>query len=738
MPIELVLLWLVPLALLALLWGMRRWRGEIGPARDWLRRTLAGGDADPSGHHLPAAEAAATTGAPDVPAPSAPAEAPLPAPDAFTLAALRLPITALLLGGLGLIMLGQILYPHLPPEERPRLITLMVLGFAAFLLGTRTIARPRPPRWLLTPSWRLAQALGITGGQLVLLGLAPLYAYLASLAAGPGLSARLPALAWGAWLAAAAAVVGGSLRPGRERPYRFTRNDILLTAGLLALAFLLRGTGTAQIPTTFSGDEGSVGLMAVQFARGEVDNPFVVGWFSFPSLYFWVQGVSVRLFGQTIEAMRIPGALAGAFTVVALYWLARVMFDRTTGLLAAGFLLASHYHIHFSRIGLNNVFDGLFAVVVFVGLWHGWRRGRRASFILAGVALGLGLYFYVTIRVLPLLLLLWAGLAFLARPARFRERLPGMALAAWVALVLFLPLGLYFAAFPREFAAPLNRVTIFEGWLANEVVLTGQSAWTIIRGQMARAALGFTHMPLRLLYDAGTPLLLPGAAALFLLGLFMALWQANLRAALLALPLLSVVVLSGFSQDPPASQRYIVAMPLVAMLVALPLAQIGQWLRRLWPEYRRLIAVGAALVMLALMATDVRYYFGEVYRDYILGGLNTEAATRIAFYLEREPNPTQDVYFLGFPRMGYYSLSTIPYLNPAMNGIDVTDTLTGPPDWPLARDTLFIFLPEREGELAHVRAAYPEGEVDRVYRLRAPDALLFTAYAVDGSALTRP
>jgi hypothetical protein len=94
----------------------------------------------------------------------------------------------------------------------------------------------------------------------------------------------------------------------------------------------------------------------------------------------------------------------------------------------------------------------------------------------------------------------------------------------------------------------------------------------------------------------------------------------------------------------------------------------------------------------------------------VLGGGNTETATTIARFLQGQDETEQTVYFFGLPRMGYYSLSTIPYLAPGMDGIDVVEPLTAPPAWPAARGSIFIFLPERSAELALVEQSFPGGQ----------------------------
>ena len=176
--------------------------------------------------------------------------------------------------------------------------------------------------------------------------------------------------------------------------------------------------------------------------------------------------------------------------------------------------------------------------------------------------------------------------ALVAQRAQFHARFHGLVLAALIALVVFLPLGLYFVDRPDEFQAPMNRVTILGSSPEAETARGGRPTIDVVRDNAVKGLLGFTHEPLRLLYDPGSPLLLAGAALLFLLGILWALLNFDLRYLLLFLPLLAVVASNAISQNSPASQRYVLAMPLVALFVALPLGQAVLWLREQYPRYR--------------------------------------------------------------------------------------------------------------------------------------------------------
>ncbi len=643
-------------------------------------------------------------------------------------------IATMLLGGLLLLILGQLSFAQLEPLANRFVAGLMALGGVLFLwAGSRVRRDGLAADWLAQAVHRVGYWLGVAGWQALLLLLALALTGLARLAAGDIALAQRWDVSVVAWLLALGfALVGGvpldEWRLWLRRGLGLAKWEWWLLLGLFMGAWLLRGTAVTQFPNTFSGDEGSAGLHAALFLQGKADNWFTIGWFSFPSFYYALQSVFLDLFGQTVEALRYFAALGGSLAVVATYLLARVMFDRGTAVAAAVVMMGSHYHIHMSRIGLNNVWDSLFVALVLACLWTGWRTGRRLPFVLAGLALGLGQYFYVSVRVLPLLVLLWAVVMWWRHPRQWRERLPDFGLSAYTAVLTIFPLAIYFARHWAEFQAPLNRVTILGERLASMSANEGHNQAWIVLGQMWQAALGFTHLPLRLLYQPGVPLLLPFAAGLFLAGLAWALLRFDGRFGLLLLPLLSVPILSGFSQDPPASQRFILAMPSVAVLVGLPIGLVARWLRQLWPESKVWVGLGTAVLLLWLTMIDITFCFGDLYESYELGGFNTVVATDIAHTLQAE-TPPPNVYFLGFPRMGYSSLNTIPYLARDVQAVDIVDPLTASPVWPIEKKTWILFLPERVDELAFVQQAYPAGTYEEIRD--AQGRFLYAIYRIE-------
>ena len=107
-------------------------------------------------------------------------------------------------------------------------------------------------------------------------------------------------------------------------------------------------------------------------------------------------GTFTRLFGESAGGdQTAQGVFFGALSVLATYAFARLLWGRRPALIAAALLAAYHFHIHFSRNAMKNIYDTLFATLIFGLFWLGWLRKRRWPWLLGALALGLAQYFYV-------------------------------------------------------------------------------------------------------------------------------------------------------------------------------------------------------------------------------------------------------------------------------------------------------------------------------------------------------
>jgi len=513
-------------------------------------------------------------------------------------------------------------------------------------------------------------------------------------------------------------------------------------AGLTLIALLLRIIGLGQVPFAVGGDEAWHGLLARQVLAGQLRNPFAMGYMSMPTLFYWPLSWSLRLAGNNVWALRLPAALAGTATIPILYLFARGLWGRRVALLAAAFLATYDYHLHYSRLGANNIWDALFVLLALWALDRGLApepegpqaRGREQwrSFIAAGLIMGLSVYFYTGARLLPILTLIYAGYVCIRRRGRVERLGLHLGLLALALLIAAAPMLAYARVHPDQWNARINQVGILQsGWLVREAELTGKGVPQLLAEQFLRAAGAFNVFPDRTVwYGADRPLLAFGAGVLAVLGMAWALAHWRRRGNFLLLIWFWAVIVTGgmLTESPPSSQRLVIAIPAVAILVALGLERtvhLGSHLLTLPRVWER---VALVLLIVALGAANVRYYFLEFSPLRRYGGENGETATMMGNYLrDREAGTT--VYLFGAPRL-YWSFGTMPFLAPAAVGYDVVEPLTAPPTLDPSLPAVYLFLPERAGELAFVQQTLPGG---RVVEFRDPAGRLrFVAYEHGG------
>ncbi|MCB9233030.1 MAG: glycosyltransferase family 39 protein [Bacteroidia bacterium] len=114
-----------------------------------------------------------------------------------------------------------------------------------------------------------------------------------------------------------------------------------------------------------------------------------------PPLFFWLQVISMKIFGINAFAARLPNALVGVVTLLSLYVIGTRLRDRIFGLLVAGFYFCSLLpHFYFK----SGIIDPLFNLFIFLGIiqllqaeMRSEREGKRKhlDFALAGLFLGL-------------------------------------------------------------------------------------------------------------------------------------------------------------------------------------------------------------------------------------------------------------------------------------------------------------------------------------------------------------
>ena len=175
--------------------------------------------------------------------------------------------------------------------------------------------------------------------------------------------------------------------------------------------------------------------------------------------------------------------------------------------------------------------------------------------------------------------------------------------------------------------------------------------------------------------------------------------------------LIAIGVMGGFSESAPAAQRYMAVAPALAIMVGVGLDAVGSQLKNIWKPRQAIMTALVIFIVVIISGDELRFYFYEHIPKSDFGGDNSLVAQRLADYLQDKPEDYQ-VLFFGWPRMGYYSISSLPYLAPHISGVDM-DHLWGSDENPEpgSDHLIFVFLPDHYDQLELVQADYPVGQM---------------------------
>jgi 4-amino-4-deoxy-L-arabinose transferase-like glycosyltransferase len=240
---------------------------------------------------------------------------------------------------------------------------------------------------------------------------------------------------------------------------RRTRNGIGLVLVVL-LAAMLRYYRLDSLPPGLWFDEAWVSLQArdllsqpvwpVYFAAGFGGiHPAIVYW---TALFRWLSGQHPLAIRYAVATAGIISVAFTYFSLQAILWTDDSTEDNVPTALAGALILAITFpFLLLTRIGFETILPAIPASLIFFFLARTVHtRWPATDYVWAGMVLGLSLYTYYSARFLPVAVtvaIIW--LAWIRRD--YRRSLAGLGVTALFALLVFLPLGVYFLQHWEQF-----------------------------------------------------------------------------------------------------------------------------------------------------------------------------------------------------------------------------------------------------------------------------------------------
>jgi 4-amino-4-deoxy-L-arabinose transferase-like glycosyltransferase len=386
----------------------------------------------------------------------------------------------------------------------------------------------------------------------------------------------------------------------------------ILPVAITVLAAVARLAALSSQPGGLYPDEGAEALDAHRLLTEPGFHPvFFQDDAGREAMYGYMVAAAFRVMGESVVVLRGVSAVLGVLGVVAVY-LALRRFGRGVALAGMAWSAGALWLLAVSRDGMRNVTVPVFgALALWVLLRWSDRPGRNRA-LLAGAAVGAGLWTYQPLKLTPILVALWLAWMWWRDRPRFRLLVRDLRWMVPAFLVVSLPMLVTAVVDPAGYfgravgVSPLNPVNTNISLLQHTLLTLGM--WAFNGDPNARHNVG------------GLPLLGWPLFILALLGAYRACRDRDDPGhvlLLLGIPIYLLPPLVGIDGGAPHFLRSLGLAPYLAGLIGLGAVEAVELARRLvrrrWAA--PLTAAALATLLLGLGIGSASAYFGRPIAD---------------------------------------------------------------------------------------------------------------------------
>ncbi|MEO1287854.1 MAG: glucosyltransferase domain-containing protein [Chloroflexota bacterium] len=470
-------------------------------------------------------------------------------------------------------------------------------------------------------------------------------------------------------------------------------------------------------------------------------------------------------FGINHDTIKFVSATESLLTIPALFWMGYALLEGESkrrrllvGLILAGLVAVSYWHVVITRQGLRIPLTALVVSLQMIYLMRAVRHNRRSDYIISGLILGFGLYTYQAVRMLPVVIVVAIGFAIIFNAKTWRDRLHyvlNLSVLVAMSFIVFIPMFRYSVDFSELFwrrttgrllgddviqeigadgQVYYRDATVeerFDAFTSNIPQLTQNIRNVLLmfnwEGDVATIS-GVSNRPAMDVWASSLLIVGLGAWTIFAIRKRDTVyWLIPVVTFLMLLP--SALSIAAPHEN-PSHTRTSGAIPTVYLIASLPLALI---LERLLDGLRgwhgKALATGLAIVVIGASFNANRYLYFEVYPEryqasfnpyseagrYLYGYVLTGGAYGNSFLIGYEhwwshraiglEGGLEEFWTGGvFPYVnGQYS--TTPIIQAILANLDQTGTMQFRPD----ADLLFFYSPNDTDTEMALRELFPNG-----------------------------